>query len=429
MYSRIEACRACGNSEMVPILDLGVQALTGVFPKDKETNVDSGPLRLVKCHGAGACSLVQLEHTFSFDQMYGDNYGYRSGLNPTMVRHLHDNVERILSLGYLPHDGLVLDIGSNDGTTLAGFPEDQYDLVGMDPTASKFIDHYRPDVTVISDFFNEEVFRESFGGRQASVVISFAMFYDVESPLDFMRQVHSVLAPNGVWVFEQSYLPLMLDRNSYDTVCHEHLEYYSLSQVAWMASQVGFTLIDVDFNDVNGGSFLVTAAKTRHGAAESPRVPEIIDREKSMGIDGLDLYRAFASRVEASRGELQDFFARIHQANQLVGALGASTKGNVLLQYCELSSHDLVAIGEVNEDKFGSFTPGTGIPIVPEDELLAMRPDFLLVLPWHFRETFLSKQLQGISRLVFPLPQLEVVDPGRPPSQPAGFAKGAPRRD
>jgi NDP-4-keto-2,6-dideoxyhexose 3-C-methyltransferase len=416
MYSRIEACRACGNSELVQILDLGVHALTGVFPKDRESSVDSGPLRLVKCHGAAACGLVQLEHTFSLDQMYGDNYGYRSGLNPTMARHLHDKVKRILSMGYPAQDGLLLDIGSNDGTTLAGFPPDRYDLVGMDPTASKFIDYYRPDITVIADFFSEERFREFFGGRQASVVTSFAMFYDLESPLDFMRQVHSILAPNGVWVFEQSYLPLMLERNSYDTVCHEHLEYYSLSQVAWMASQVGFTLTDVELNDINGGSFSVMAEKTRHGASESPRVTAIIEREKSMGVDGLDLYRAFASRVEASRRELLDFVAGTHQANQMVGALGASTKGNVLLQYCELSPHDLVAIGEVNEDKFGSFTPGTRIPIVPEVELLEMRPDFLLVLPWHFRETFLSKQVDATSRLVFPLPQLEVVDPRRPPS-------------
>jgi NDP-4-keto-2,6-dideoxyhexose 3-C-methyltransferase len=413
MHSQIEVCRVCGNPELTPILDLGEQALTGVFPKSSDRQVEVGPLRLVKCHGSGSCGLVQLEHTYSFDELYGEDYGYRSGLNPTMVRHLQGKVDRILSSHDLPDDALVVDIGSNDGTTLRAYP-DRYLRVGIDPTASKFLDFYPPDVEVVSDFFTEDALRQVVGHRQASVVTSFSMFYDLPSPLEFMRDIDRVLAPGGVWVFEQSYLPLMLERNSYDTVCHEHLEYYSLGQVAWMAEKIGFALVDVEFNDVNGGSFSVTAGRTVDGFHESPTATAIIQRELADGMDGLSPYEAFAGRVARSRDVLREFVDDANESGKTVGGLGASTKGNVILQYCGLTSADLVAIGEVNEEKYGAFTPGSLIPIWPEARLLDEDLDYLLVLPWHFRETFLSKQIKGHARLVFPLPQLEVADTSGP---------------
>jgi NDP-4-keto-2,6-dideoxyhexose 3-C-methyltransferase len=229
-----------------------------------------------------------------------------------------------------------------------------------------------------------------------------------------MRDIDRVLAPGGVWVFEQSYLPLMLERNSYDTVCHEHLEYYSLGQVAWMTEKIGFALIDVEFNDVNGGSFSVTAGRTVDGFHESPTATAIIQRELADGMDGLSPYEAFAGRVASSRDVLREFVDDANESGKTVGGLGASTKGNVILQYCGLTSADLVAIGEVNDEKYGAFTPGSLIPIWPEARLLDEDLDYLLVLPWHFRETFLSKQIKGHARLVFPLPQLEVADTSGP---------------
>lgn len=423
MYSPIDTCRACGNTDLVTILDLGEQALTGVFPKDKDARVDSGPLKLVKCHGTSACGLVQLQHTFSLDQMYGENYGYRSGLNPTMVRHLHGKVERILSRLSLAEGAIVVDIGSNDGTTLGAFPS-TYTRIGIDPTASKFLDFYQPGIQVVTDYFSGDVLRDLIGQRKASVVTSFSMFYDLPQPLSFMKDIQSALAPGGIWVFEQSYLPLMMERNSYDTVCHEHLEYYSMSQIAWMAERSGLALIDVEFNDINGGSFSIAAGRTDDGHRQSPEVAKIIERELRNGIDDLELYASFADRVSLSRDSLKAFFADARNEGKTVGGLGASTKGNVILQYCDITTSDLVAIGEVNDEKFGAFTPGTLIPIWPEEQLLAQNLDYLLVLPWHFRETFMSKPITQDSKLVFPLPQLEVVNRTVPPnSQQSGAAK------
>lgn len=409
MCKAIDSCRVCGNTALAVILDLGEQALTGVFPKQPDESVGSGPLRLVKCYGPGACGLVQLEHTFDLEAMYGDNYGYRSGLNPSMVEHLRSKVAAILDRFDVPDGSIVLDIGSNDGTTLAAFPSG-YERIGIDPTAAKFRAFYEPDIAVVADFFSEENFRANAGDRQASIVTSFAMFYDLEDPMAFMRDVRGVLAPDGLWVSEQSYLPLMVERNAYDTVCHEHIEYYSLSQIKWMADRVGFKIVDIEFNDVNGGSFSVVAARAESRYEETPVLDETIAREQEAGYQGLDVYASFAERVEQSRSDLLLLIDEARRSHQTVAALGASTKGNVLLQYCGLTSRDILGVGEINEDKYGAFTPGGHIPIMPEQDILDLEPDYLLVLPWHFRETFRAKKTKGATRMVFPLPELEVLE-------------------
>src|SRR5450759_3424359 len=237
MYKKVEKCRICGNPNLERVLDLGEQMLTGVFPREKGTKVTIGPLHLVKCMGGDSvCGLVQLEHSYDLGEMYGENYGYRSGLNASMVAHLRGKVKTILGQVALREDDLVIDIGSNDSTTLQAYPSSGRVLVGVDPTAVKFHSYYPPHIQLIPDFFSAALVKARFPGQKAKVVTSFSMFYDLEDPMGFMQQVYDVLADDGVWVFEQSYMPTMLDTNSYDTVCHEHLEFYALRQSKWMAS-------------------------------------------------------------------------------------------------------------------------------------------------------------------------------------------------
>lgn len=409
MYRQIEACRICGNTHLVRVLDLGEQMLTGVFPKEKDKNITVGPLRLVKCTGGSdACGLLQLEHSYDLHEMYGENYGYRSGLNAGMVQHLHNKVKKILKRVDLDEGDLVVDIGSNDSTALQAYPASGPILIGLDPTGVKFRKYYPPHIQLIPDFFSSSLLKDRFPGKKAKVITSFAMFYDLESPTAFMKEIHEALADDGIWVFEQSYMPAMLETNSYDTVCHEHLEFYALHQIKWMTDRVGFRILDVELNDVNGGSFSITVSKLDGDKSVLHSVQKILDAEREMELDTRAPYEAFAEHAEKSKQDLLKFIKTAHAEGKTVAALGASTKGNVLLQYCGLTEKDVFCVGDVNADKFGCYTPGTWIPIIPEDELLAMKPDFLIVLPWHFRPFFeRGSKFAGLN-LVFPLPQVDV---------------------
>jgi len=414
MYKKVQACRICGNTNLEPILDLGRQMLTGIFPSKVDTKAaTTGPLELVKCfgdvNGAPSCGLVQLRHSYDLKEMYGLNYGYRSGLNKSMVDHLRSKVERIKSLVTLSPNDLIIDIGSNDGTTLAAYPQIGLNLVGVDPTGVKFANFYPKHIKLIPDFFSAKLIEDKIPGARAKVVTSFSMFYDLEDPVAFMRNIHRILADEGIWVFEQSYLPTMIETNSYDTVCHEHLEFYCLKQIQCMAEDVGFQIIEVEFNDINGGSFSVTVRKAPIGSLCFPHVQEILQNETDLGFDTLKPFTDFAMRTKESKTSLLAFLAKAKKDNKKVAALGASTKGNVLLQYCELTNKDIAYIGEVNEEKFNCYAPGTWIPIIPEKELLDLKPDYLIVLPWHFKSFFLNNPKFSSFSLVFPLPYLEVV--------------------
>ncbi len=410
LIQEISKCRICGSSELTEVVKLGEQALTGVFPKSKDQALTSGPLTLVKCSAADRCGLVQLKHSYDLSDMYGMNYGYRSGLNASMVVHLHSKVQRILGLGVLESKDLVIDIGSNDSTTLQAYPKNQYELVGIDPTGVKFAEYYPPEIRLVADFFSAETVREALDGRKAKVISSISMFYDLEDPVAFAREIEGALADEGVWVFEQSYLPAMLRTNSFDTICHEHLEFYALKQINWIAEQAGLKVLDVEFNDINGGSFSITAAKKN--ASHQPNsvaLDKILADETELGLDGLSVYEGFNNDINTERDALMSFLNDAKAQGKTVCGLGASTKGNVLLQHFGIDETLLKCIGDVNADKFGAYTPATLIPIESEASVLAADPDYLMVLPWHFRAFFEQLPSMKGRKLVFPLPHFEIV--------------------
>ncbi|MFA7379338.1 MAG: class I SAM-dependent methyltransferase [Bacteroidia bacterium] len=416
MHKAISSCRICGNKNLIEVVNLGNQYLTGVFPKSPEEKISSGPLVLVKCDDISndsACGLLQLAHSYDHNEMYGENYGYRSGLNKSMVRHLQAKVNKVMSVAHLNDNDLIIDIGSNDATTLRTYPAGKFQLVGIDPTGNKFKNYYPEHISLIADFFSDEAFHSRFPGKKAKVVSSIAMFYDLEEPMKFMQHIYNVLDNEGIWIFEQSYMPSMLKVNAYDTICHEHLEYYALKQIKWMADRVGFKIIDVELNNSNGGSFEVICAKKE--SSYSPNmvaISPIEEDEAKAGFNTLEPFIKFNERIIKHRTELINKLKELKAAGKKVLGYGASTKGNVILQYCGITNNDINCIAEVNEDKFGSFTPGTLIPMVSEADAKAMKPDYFLVLPWHFKENTIEREqdfIQQGGKFLFPLPDIHEV--------------------
>jgi NDP-4-keto-2,6-dideoxyhexose 3-C-methyltransferase len=416
IFRESDRCLICGNRQLEPVISLGEMALSGIFPKASPEKVPRVPLALVKCSekpDGGSCGLLQLQRICDLNLLYGDHYGYRSGLNKTMVAHLQSISKEIEQLVDLREEDIVLDIGSNDGTLLKAFKKPGLRRFGIDPAGRKFRAFYPKDIELLTGFFGGDFVRRHIGTTAVKVITSIAMFYDLEAPLAFMEQIHDLLDDQGVWVFEQSYMPFMLQRNAYDTICHEHLSYYGLRQIEWMTERAGFRIIGMEFNDINGGSFRVTVCKEN---GRWPSIGEKIQRqiefEKSLKLDTLDPYTAFERRTILHRREIKDFFEKARAENKLVIGCGASTKGNIILQYCDITRDDMSCISEVNEDKFGAFTPGTGIPIVSEEEAHGRNPDFMLVLPWAFKTSITERESAFLSKgggLVFPLPVFEVV--------------------
>jgi hypothetical protein len=306
---------------------------------------------------------------------------------------------------------VVVDIGSNDGTLLSRLASPGSLCIGVEPNGSAMARYYDKSAVILSEFFTDasvDAIVKRHG--RAKLVTSIAMFYDLEDPVAFARSVERLLAPDGVWITEQSWLSAMVARTAYDTICHEHVEYYRLVDILNIARQSGLRVIDATENGANGGSLRVTLVRESDRRVASRRVADVVDAESQLN-DGTAIER-MGARARSRAGELRDLLVDLQSSGARVVGYGASTKGNVVLQYSGITRDILPMIAEVNADKYGRRTPGTGIPIVSEKEASAYRPTHYLVLPWHFREALVLREAEFLKhggRMIFPLPRVESV--------------------
>lgn len=413
--NEIKKCRICGNPDLIPILNLGVQALSGRFPSEDEPDPPKASLELVKCNNtkdSNACGLLQLKHSVSPDEMYLHNYGYRSGINQTMRMHLKGIVQRVQEIVDLDAGDVVLDIGSNDATLLTYYKTPGLRRIGIDPTGEQFLEYYTEDIELISDFFNLSNYSSVSPDKQAKVITSIAMFYDLEAPMSFVEDIKKILHSDGIWVLEQSYMPRMLEMNSFDTVCHEHLEYYSLKQIDWMLRKKDLRIFDVEFNEINGGSFRIYACHNNSVfKSNQKKINQVFSNEENLKLDSELPYKEFNERVLRIKDDLYNFLTTEKAKGKSIYIYGASTKGNVLLQFCNIDHTLIIAAADRNPEKWGRRTPITNIPIISEEEARKAKPDYFLVLPWHFREEFIERERDYWTtggKMVFPLPHVEV---------------------
>lgn len=406
---KITSCRICSSQNLFEILNLGELFYTGIFPDKGDKDTPKGELKLILCE---KCGLVQLAENFPLNLLYGENYGYRSGLNNSMVRHLHSITGKLQKQFNLTSGDTVLDIASNDGTLLKGYTIPGLTKVGIDPTSKKFKSYYDQDSIAIADFFSSKIFFDNCE-TSPKIITSIAMLYDLENPDEFVKNVFDTLDDKGVWFFEQSYAPWMAETGSFDTICHEHIEYYTLTVLNDLLNRNGLKIIDAFTNDSNGGSISVIAAKFSNKSLKiSPNAEWLLHVEKLKGVGTPGYWLNFAKLTNQNKTLLVNLVEKIVDCKMNIMGLGASTKGNVLLQYCQFNSDVIKAIGEVNNTKYGKMTPGSMIPIVAEEEIFDMNPAFVLVLPWHFKSTFINRSrglMESGGKLIFPLPHPEII--------------------
>lgn len=403
---RITTCRVCGSSALKEVIDLGPQYLQGSFrkegsPKPPERQI---PCTLVRCCpelDENACGLLQMRHSVPPEILYG-TYWYRSGTNQTMRDHLMGIVKDIDVL--LPTS--ALDIGCNDCTLLSFYDAD-VEKKGIDPSGIP----NEHGIHVIKDLFPSP----ELHGEQFDVITSIAMFYDLESPVEFARSIKQHLTKSGTWVVEVSYMPGMLDRNSYDTICHEHLEYYSLSVIERIARMSGLKVVRAELNASNGGSIRCYIMHSEAVVLE-PSWAEGVQKLRAEEFDrqlDTDLpYSSFQNRIIEHRKKLKHLLTDLKSKGKRIHIYGASTKGNTILQWCGIDSRLIECAADRNPEKHGAFTLGTDIPIVSEEWSRAMNPDYWLVLPWHFADEFLKREQAELDRgagFIFPLPELRIV--------------------
>ncbi|MCX6314167.1 MAG: class I SAM-dependent methyltransferase [Sphingobacteriales bacterium] len=407
-------CRVCGSSSLTPVIDLGPQYLQGSFVKPGKEMPSQRKINcsLVRCNpqlDENACGLLQMEHSVPPEILYAA-YWYRSGTNATMRNHLKGIVDSILGL-LGKEKGTVLDIGCNDGTLLNYYPQD-FDKYGCDPSD---VAQEVKGAKVVQDIFPSAELSKAIGSKQIDVITSIAMFYDLENPVDFVKQIKKILSPEGIWVFEMSYMPQMLEMDSYDTICHEHLEFYSLAVLEKIAAMGDMKIFKIEFNDINGGSIRCFATHTESGLYYNPQdhqlMNEIRQKEFDLELDTDKPYVAFQYRIEKVKNELHDLLVNLKKEGKKVHVYGASTKGNTILQWCNINNMLVEYAAERNPDKYGAYTLGTNIPIISEAESRAMNPDYYLVLPWHFKKEFVEREKDALDKgtgFIFPIPKIEI---------------------
>lgn len=413
-------CRICGSKSLTPVVSLGDQFIAGAFtgPDGNPPMKRRIPLDLVRCDPAleqNACGLVQLKHSVPPKVLYR-SYWYRSGINQTM----RDNLAGIAHAGEdavkLQAGDLVIDIGCNDGTLLKSYKTQGLRILGFDP-ATNIVEYAKANgVPVVNDFFSAEALRRVYPDEKPKVITSIAMFYDLENPHKFVGDIKSILHERGIWILELSYLPTMLEMNSFDTICHEHLEYYALAPMERLFAEHDLEVLDVQLNFMNGGSFRIFVghkgklAKLSDEAQE--RVQNLRVQEFELALDTDQPYEIFRKQIEKIKKDVLDFLKKAKKAGKLVHGYGASTKGNTILQYCEITPDLMPAIADRNKDKFGSFTIGTHIPIISEEESRKQKPDYYFVLPWHFIDEMKKRETEFLARggkFVLPMPEVREV--------------------
>lgn len=402
---QVKKCRVCSSTEIVNILSLGKHYLSD-FVTDN-SNPNKYPLELILCTN---CCLLQLKHTVSQSVLYTKRYGYRSGINKTMRNELKRIVNKSLDKIKQPKIPIVVDIGANDGTLLSYYPRFFF-RIGVEPIKKLSKECKKYANAVVSDFFSYFSCFNILKHKKAHIVTAISCFYDIDDPNKFVSDIKKILHKDGIFVIQQNYLAGMLKYNAFDNIVHEHLEYYSLFSLENLVKKHNLEVFDVQLSEINGGSFRTFIShKGRRPIEQS--VDKLREQEKKLKLNHKKVYKDFAVRVKKARENLCNLLVKLKKEGKSVYIYGASTRGNTLLQFCRLNNQLIKKAIERNSEKWGKKIASVGIPIISEEQARSEKPDYMLILPWFFKEEFLKREhtyLKSGGHFIFPLPTLKVI--------------------
>ena len=403
-----KTCRICDSDELIKLYSLGNLHISS-FVKPGESGIKA-PLEMVLCK---KCKLVQLRHTAPQELLYARYYWYRSGVTDTMKKALADITEQIERMVHFHKGDVVLDIGSNDGTLLRSYKKINIVKVGVEP-AENLKEEGKKGVDIfINDFWKAEEYQKKVS-QKAKIITAIGMFYDMENPNQFIHDVANVLAPDGLFIAQLMCLKNMLDTNDVGNICHEHLEYYSLETLKFLFMKNNLEIIDIEYNQVNGGSYRIFAkligGKMQPAAGANKRLDYFFNSEKGLG--SVKVHKNFFRRVEQNKKETVNFIKNQVKKGKKIWVYGASTKGNTILQYFGLDKHLIKGASDRSPEKWGKETIGTKIPIFKEESARKANPDFFLVLPYAFIDEFVKREKKWLhdgGRFIVPLPKFKII--------------------
>lgn len=398
-------CVFCKSSDHRSIINLGHQPLSCKFPKKKSEKIPNFSLNLVKCN---KCELYQLKNLVNPSLMYGEDYGYYSSISPLMKNHLRKKF--IENKKFLKSNSNILDIGSNDGTLLNYFSKIRYQCYGIDPNINLFSHNYHSKIMKFPNLFSEKIIKnQNFKNKYFDLIFSIAMFYDISEPKKFTDTIYKLLSPRGIWVLELSYLKLLSENMTFDQICHEHVTYYSISTLKMILDSSNLKIIDISFNEINGGSVELKISKKTAKFSSYKHLDKILKNESDYFSNNL---KDFVNRVKNSKVSLLSLLKIISKNNKIYG-YGASTKGNIIINYLGLSQKYINKICDANKFKYNHYTPGSKIKIISKNQMRKEKPDYLFVFIWSFRNEVIKQELDYIKNggtLIIPFPTIHFVN-------------------
>ena len=405
---KIKNCRNCKNTELFDLFSLGKISFTGRFPNTIRQNVPKAYLNVLMCK---KCKLVQLDRNFDLNYLYGKSYGYRTGINKTMTDHVKKIVRKCSALVKLKSKQYVLDIGSNDATLLNFYANDII-KVGVDPLVNKYKKFYKKINYKISNFFKIKDIEKIKIKKKFKIISALSVFYDLRDPNKFIKEIKKILDDKGVFVLEHVDLYYIIKNNIFDTICHEHLIFYSSKIIIEMMKNNGLKVFNHEYNEINGGSSRYYICHSKANFKVSKNIKKVLLRENLQGIELKKTYKLFFTKILNEKIKLIKLIKKIKNEEQDIHGYGASTKGNVLLQFYNINNKVVNYIADRNPLKWNSFTPGTRIKIISESQSRKIKPHFYLVLPWHFKNEILIREKnirKKGTKFIFPLPKVRVV--------------------